>query len=45
MILNTVFSQEVNLFFQNKIKECFSTVKQVFFSYTKEGSLVDNQAY
>ena len=27
------------------MKECFTTVKQVFFVYTTEGSLVDTRAY
>ena len=27
------------------IKECFTTIKQVFFSYTTDGFLVDTKAY
>ena len=30
---------------REEIKECFTTVKQVFFSCTMEGYLVDTQAY
>ena len=33
----------INIFLE--IKECFTTVKQVVFSYTTQGSLVDTTAY
>ena len=39
--LVTYMNDRTSLKVLGKIKECYTTVKQVFFSYTTEGSLVD----